>query len=240
MKKLLLALLCFYGFCGFSQTATISTTSSTPTVSDAWTKTDRSNMFEDCMGYVTKYKGLTSDQKESVSLCYLDEITKKFSRNDFQSKIEIEIKRIKDATINQCAKNLGIELTTEVKQDPPQVVEKVIEKVIEPVKESIPVRIVPTKANLIGRWKTDKSDIIEFREDGGFSQIYANTSDANGDWFLDDKGVLTIHRIFTYKQLLTNKQKSFDTTEKCDFQYFSKDYLKYTTGALTIQANRIN
>ena len=98
MKKTILTLLvCSFSLGLFSQ-------------SDVWTKADRTNLYDDCMSYVTKYKNTTNDQRESISLCYIGEVTKKYTKVDFQAMIDIEIKRIKEAVINQCAKNLGIAL----------------------------------------------------------------------------------------------------------------------------------
>ncbi len=93
-----------------------------------WTKDDRNNLYSDCMSYATKYKSISSEQKESICLCYLEETTKKYIKSDFEAKIDIEIKRIKEAMLTQCAKNIGVELTLDSKQETVP-----SEKVIEPV-----------------------------------------------------------------------------------------------------------
>lgn len=241
MKKVLTLILVCFCITTFSQTATPTTTAS---LSEAWSKSDRSNLFEDCMSYITKYKNLTNDQKESISLCYLDEITKKYARTDFQAKIEIELKRIKEAIITQCAKNLGIELSTEVKIDAPIVVEKVVEKTPNTPVETKPItKIIPTKENLIGRWKTNQGHIVEFKEGGKYSETLTSGGIIPGDWFLDEKGTLTINTEYHYEQLLTKKPKVDRYSYQYSVDYFSKDFLKYTReGGLaeTIQANRIN
>ena len=126
-----------------------------------WAKDDRHNLFEDCMNYSTKYKNLSNDQKESLCLCYLEETTKKYAKSDFEAKIEIELKRIKEALLTQCAKNIGVELTmaskeTLVKDEPKEL----------PKTEQI--KGVITKAILTGKWKTDNMSTIEFREDGSY------------------------------------------------------------------------
>ena len=66
-----------------------------------WSKDDRNNLYEDCISYTTKYKTINNDQKESLCLCYLDETTKKYTKSDFEAKIEIEVKRIKEALLTQ-------------------------------------------------------------------------------------------------------------------------------------------
>ena len=105
MKKIIFTLLvCSFSLGLFSQ-------------SDVWTKADRTNLYDDCMSYVTKSKNTTNDQKESISLCYIGEVTKKYTKADFNAMIDIEIKRIKEAVINQCAKNLGIDLNVEPKKE---------------------------------------------------------------------------------------------------------------------------
>ncbi len=75
-----------------------------------WTKSDRNVLFEEYNSFLVSYKNLSQDQRESLSLCCLDETTKAYTKSEYNSKIEIELKRIKEATINQCAKNMGVEL----------------------------------------------------------------------------------------------------------------------------------
>ena len=70
------------------------------------------------MGYIGKYQNLSTEQKESISLCYLDEITKKYTKKDYQNKIDIEIKKIRETTLTLCSKNIGIELSETKKEEP--------------------------------------------------------------------------------------------------------------------------
>lgn len=230
MKKIILALLCFSTLTIFSQT--------TPSVPDVWSKSDRSNLFEDCMSYITKYKNLSNDQKESISLCYLDEVTKKYSRADFQEKIEIELRRIKDAIIMQCAKNLGLELATEAKIEPAVIMEKGLDKTIEPTKTT---STIITKEFLIGKWKLDNHTIIEFKSNATFIKtflvsfwtsgsrgyIYANST-STGDWFLDEKGILTIQETWTEDigKIRTNNVK-YIATGRFKIVSFMENYFRY-------------
>jgi len=75
-----------------------------------WTKSDRNNLYEDVLADLGKYKVLTNEQRESIGLCCLESITSKYSKETYLSKIEIEVKRIKSSTIDQCSKNIGVEL----------------------------------------------------------------------------------------------------------------------------------
>jgi hypothetical protein len=79
-----------------------------------WQKDDRNNVYNDCMSNTTKYKSANEEQRQSVCLCYMDEITNKFKKSEYNSKIDIEIKRIRESTISQCAKNTGVTLTEEL------------------------------------------------------------------------------------------------------------------------------
>ncbi|MDW8301757.1 MAG: hypothetical protein RML38_04790 [Bacteroidia bacterium] len=79
--------------------------------SQNWSKDDRNSIFNEFMNLLSEYNNISNDQKESISLCCLEEITKKYNKDDFKSKIDIEIKRIQQATITQCATNIGVDLS---------------------------------------------------------------------------------------------------------------------------------
>ena len=113
-----------------------------------WTKDDRNNLYSDCMSYATKYKSISGEQKESICLCYLEETTKKYIKTDFEAKIDIEIKRIKEAQLTQCSKNIGVDLLVESK------VEVLKDEPKELPRAEIPKGFI-TKAILVGKWKTD-------------------------------------------------------------------------------------
>jgi hypothetical protein len=205
-----------------------------------WTKDDRNNLYSDCMSYSTKYKNLSGEQKESICLCYLEETTKKYIKTDFESKIDIEIKRIKDAMLTQCAKNLGLELNTQAKEESKEII-KIEKEIITEKKEDISSqKNTPTVEVLIGRWKTDKGSTIEFKDGGKFSEINLKGKEYSGDWFLDGK-VLTISLQEGRTQIITKKETTKLTIQKYDFDFFSKDFIKYRKVGIaeTIQANRI-
>lgn len=155
-----------------------------------WTKDDRNNIYNDCMGYIGKYQNLTTEQKESISICYLDEITKKYSKKDYQNKIDIEVKKIRETTLTLCSKNLGIELSETKKEEP---------KKEEPKKETTSSN--PTKEMLTGHWKDENSEFWLF-ETGDYKMQYADGKTAKGTWKIDGD------------QLNLYKDKLFGTSEK--------------------------
>lgn len=93
----------------------------------SWTKDERNNMYENYLSIVnSKNKEITKDQKESLALCAMNSTCEKYTKIDFSSKIDVETKRIYDAQVELCAKNLGVSLTqseeskpviTEIKND---------------------------------------------------------------------------------------------------------------------------
>jgi hypothetical protein len=239
MKKILLAFLICTSSTGlFSQ-------------SDVWSKSDRNNLFDDCMSFVTKYKKTTNEQRESISLCYIGEVTKKYTKVEFQAMIDIEIKRIKESIINQCAKNLGVELSLVANE------ENVVEQKVADTPKIIS-KTFPTKSGLIGKWKSVDNAIIEFKEDGSYVKKYLThnmhkkrsgeyyfiqNDILTGDWFLDDKGILTIRENWSEDVgTLRTKIRNFTSTNVYQFLTYSEDYIKYestTPGSDPIQANKI-
>jgi hypothetical protein len=200
----------------------------------AWTKADRENLYEDCLSYITKYKSTTQDQRESISLCYLEKVTEKYGKNDFSSKIEIELKRIKESIITECSKNLGIALNIEVKEEP--VVKKEEPKKEEPVKE-----MICKKENLIGKWKADANYTLEFQKDGRFVLQYLEPTYSEvrynrivndvktGDFFVDEKGIVTLVYLWNeeiLKVFKDNKIQKYTATYAYKVLTFSKDYFK--------------
>jgi hypothetical protein len=120
-----------------------------------WTKADRNVLFDEYNSFLVQYKNLSQEQRESLSLCCLDETTKGFSKAEYNAKIDIEIKRSKEATIIQCAKNMGIELKK---------TETEIEKVVAPVE--------PTS------WtKEDKSKLAKLANEYLEDYEYISTTD---------------------------------------------------------------
>lgn len=222
--------------------------------SPIWTKDDRNNLYDDCVNYTTKYRNVSNEQKESLCLCYLEEITKKYAKGDFEAKIDIEVKRIKEAVLTQCAKNIGVELASASKQ------------IEQPEKNTEPIKPSSTSLRdlLIGKWKTDNSIVIEFKSDGTFiktfqfrfvTQNYGHIEDnkSKGDWFLDEAGTLTLNE--KWVEDIGNRRvklQGYVGTGTYKFISFGENFIKYKfiDGAYSenianedekeiIQANRI-
>lgn len=159
----------------------------------SWTKNDRSLIYEECMSILNAdYKTLTLDQKETISLCYLGEITTKYSKNDYQSKIDAELKRIRSSAIIQCGKNIGVDVSKPAVQ-------------IEEKKPETPKidYSKPSKENLIGQWKDEESEFWLF-ETGDFKMVRTDGSSSKGTWKIDGD-VLTLY----HDKLLGTSQKDF-------------------------------
>ncbi len=75
-----------------------------------WTKDDRTNLYSEYFAKLSKYSSLTYEQKESISLCCLENTTKSYTKKDFNSKIDIEISRIYESILSQCSNNIGVTL----------------------------------------------------------------------------------------------------------------------------------
>lgn len=177
MKKLLSLIVIF-----------ITTTSSLIS-QNKWTKDDRNSLYNDCLSNISKYTAVTTEQKESICICYIDEISKKYEKDDYQAKIEAELKRIREASITQCSKHTGIELA-EKKEAP---------KAEEPKKDNSETEA--TKENLIGHWKDENSEFWLF-ETGDYKMQYNDGKTAKGTWKVDNN------------QLDLYKDKLFGKSEK--------------------------
>lgn len=152
-----------------------------------WGKSDRDNVYNDCMSFLgSNYKHLSNDQKETISLCFLDQVTSKFTKETYQAKIEVELKRLRSATIGECAKTHGIELIMPVVSAEPQKAKS--DK--------------PNKDNLTGHWKEKHEDREFWLNDGGnFTMMYEGKR-SNGTWKIDDdKLTLYFDRMFGTKQM---------------------------------------
>ncbi len=146
--------------------------------STEWTKEDRSSIYDDYLNALVKYKNLTKDQKESISLCCLDEVTKKYTKKELQSKIDIELKRIQDAMINQCAKNIGVNFSeSSINEDVPT--------------KNQDVKGSYKKEDFDGSWTFESGVYTFYLIDDEFKYINpARTNEARGKWYLDGKSLI--------------------------------------------------
>lgn len=321
MKKITLLILLIISSYSFSQAE--------------WAKDDRSNLFSEFTSKLGAYKTLSSEQKETIALCGLEALTAKYTKKDFNSKIDIEIERIYESIISQCAKNIGVDISekpkekekepTTVKVETKEWDRESKEKLAKDfgrkideysflsesdhellslccinqtvnnmtkaaydamieiemkqflsstftkcaksnnisldkpvVKPQAEVNTV-SKKNIVGKWNTDKNFTITFNENGTYLKTYKERTYsirynpiegniANGEWFLDDKGVITLNESWTeteYK-LIGERQWKYTESAKYSFTSISEDYFKIelkegTTccSFSTIQANKV-
>lgn len=135
-----------------------------------WSKSDRNTIFEDCMSSILKHKNISKEQQESLSLCFLEEITKQYSKKEYQAKIEVEINRIQLATISLCAKNIGVNIDGNQKQ------EKEKSKINEGNF---------TRKDLIGEWRDENSKIF-INENATYLIKWDNGGSKAGKWWIND------------------------------------------------------
>ena len=170
---------------------------------DSWGKSDRDNVYNDCMSYLgSNYKHLKDEQKETISLCFLDKTTSQYTKTNYQTKIEIELKRLRSAAVEECAKTHGIELNAPV----------------EAAATTKPIIDGPTKENLVGHWK-EKNEEREFELSsmGTFTMMYEGKR-STGKWQLDGmKLTLFFDRLFGSKERVY------------DIEIFKEDNFGYTS-----------
>lgn len=173
--------------------------------SNIWTKDDRTSIYNDCMSYLIKYPNLTIQQRENVSYCYMDEITKQYSKLEYQNKIEYEIIRIRETTLTLCSKNQGLDFSEQKKAEPK----------IEQPKDEGSKETDATKEKLIGHWQDENSEFWLF-ETGDYKMQYSNGKSAKGTWKIDSN------------QLSLYKEKMLSTNEKTfKILIFTKDKFVY-------------
>lgn len=170
--------------------------------SAAWTRSDKELVYNDCLAYLSStYKQLTDQAKENIAICYVQEFTKKNTKEDYQSMIEPVLKRLRSATITECSKNLGIDLAAAPAP-------------VQEAKDSD----VPTKENLVGHWK-EKSEDREFdlSSMGTFTMMNEGKR-MTGKWQVDGMK-LTLF----YDRFLGAKERVYD------IQIYKKDNFLYTS-----------
>ncbi len=196
----------------------INNTEKSPTnVTSEWTKEDKIKLAKEVETYVSKYD-VSEEQKEVLSLCYIQETIETISKQAYNEMITIELKQHRDKVITQCARQNKIELSNIAKPK---------------------LNSVVTKEFLISSWKTDKDFSIVFNESGTFVKTFKETfttatyntienNVVNGEWFLDEKGILTLKEnwIELELKLFTTKRWASSETSKFNFVSFSQDFIK--------------
>lgn len=134
-----------------------------------WTKQERNNIYENCMNELRNYKEMSQEINESLCLCYLNEITGKYRKRDFDTKIDVELKRIRQSNIIQCSKNLGIDL------------EDGSEEIIETQSADTDI----TKEAIEGKWTFEKGQFT-FYSDGEYKYQSNAGTKCRGKWNLNN------------------------------------------------------
>ncbi|MBL0309797.1 MAG: hypothetical protein IPP77_09035 [Bacteroidetes bacterium] len=135
-----------------------------------WQKSDRNGVYDEAMNLLSKYTHINQEQKQSVALCFLEEITKKYSKADYNAKIDAELKRIQSAALNVCSKNVGVELA--------------IPKIEE---THVPVKSEVNNQYLVGSWRTGLESFT-FAE-SGMCLVENGSKSCSGAWTLIGKTV---------------------------------------------------
>lgn len=146
-----------------------------------WTKSERNNLYEDCISSVSKNSEISKEQKESICLCYIDEISKKYPSEEYHAKIEVELKRIADVMLAQCSKNLGISLGKEVVEE---------QKV--------------SKEKIKGHWKDSECEFW-LNDDDTYTMKYSDGKSSKGTWNVSGNE-LNLYQ----KGFLNKKEKYFN------------------------------
>lgn len=134
---------------------------------DVWTKDAKTQLANECMSLLSaKYPNLPDDQKEGVAICYANAIQNAHpKRSEWINLMEIEVKKEKSNTLNQCVKSGGVEAAPKIEA---------------------PKAIAKLELNndyLIGVWKFADE---EYRFAKGNSILYKHgTTSCSGTWTLD-------------------------------------------------------
>lgn len=212
-----------------------------------WTKQDKEQLSKDISDYASKYPHLNENQREKLELCYINEMTSKFTKKKYTELISIELKQIKENIIIRCASNLNIDLTNK-----------------PVVSNSTPSY---SKEMLFGTWKFDNNATIVFNENSTFlktynEKIYSDRVGAyiqgestSGDWFIDSKGIITMNEKWVGIEVRTigkSRLYNYSASGKFKIEEYTKDFLKINLiegqqccnkygeiGRSTFQANRV-
>lgn len=184
-----------------------------------WAKADRAVLYENCMES-DRIIGLSNEnQQESICLCFLDELTKKYSKKEYSMKIEIETERIQLAIQTQCATNMGLELNkTLAKTGQKEVI--ISNKTTSTPKQKEDFK--PSQLNLLGHWRDENSDFW-IKESGDYIIVFDMGLIEEGKWYL------------TGNRFLTNGEYKILSQESDVFVYQSIE-----GGNQTFKAERIN
>jgi len=189
-------------------------------INSEWNKDDKEKIAKEFKGNLSKYESLSDEQIQTMTLCYINETTSKYTKERYIEMIDLELKHYQQLTINSCSRSNKIDLN--------QVVAKT------PDKPSL------SKEALFGTWKTDQGTTITFNANGTFLKTYSNNivtqnfyrivdQTSSGDWFMDANGILTLIENWQESELrLIGKTRIYTGKEtgKYKFDTITKDFFK--------------
>lgn len=139
---------------------------------DVWTKDAKTQLANEAIASLTAtYPDLTDDQKETVAICYANSITTAHpKRSEWINMMEIEIKKEKQNTLNQCVKSSGVKAPAPV------------------TKKEEPKVPVLSKESLVGGWKSGDEEYT-LAESGVSLYQKGNHKKCEGTWTLEGKTI---------------------------------------------------
>ena len=179
-----------------------------------WSKTDRNDIYEEFLNAI-KNKNITTEQKESLALCFLDQVTKKYTKAEYQAKLDIEVKKIRETATADCSKNLGLDLSDKPKPET-QESAKTTKKVNEGNF---------TREDLVGSWRNENAKLF-FNQDNTFVAKGDNGDSFGSTWYINKEKNIVIENYGTlyvksfdgntlkYKQTLKTKVLGVTTKKK--------------------------
>ena len=183
-----------------------TTTTTTKTDSITWTKDGKTVLYNSALAGYTKYE-MTQQQRENLSLCYADKISKTYSKAQLDAMLDAEVKKIKNDAFKKCAEENSITL-----------------KLLE-------TKISPDKKSLQGCWQSYDFTYC-FYSTGDLDKVKDKglVKTSSGKWFLEgDKLIIVLKDVKQEYKIIFfdgNTMKITDdvTSTEYDMTKFSKGF----------------
>lgn len=75
-----------------------------------WSKSQREALFSDFIALLNKSNSINQELKENIAICCIEEVSKNYSPAVYNSKLDVELNRIKSTTLNGCIQKFGVTL----------------------------------------------------------------------------------------------------------------------------------
>ena len=220
---------------------------------NSWSVVEKNSVFTNCLFFAEKYysERFNIDDFPEICACVLKNTIQTFKEEDYKSQIVIEVNKFQDNMFRACSNTpFGIKSTKEIKKTEP----------IIDIGRLTNSSIIKYRKDLYGTWVSDLGSTIIFNENGNYSETkpasLANPKETlkNGNWFIDEDGILTLNfnTIVKSEKLLKNfwyvitfnPEKRFEEKQIHKKHYFlsaTSNFIKYkeSDGNIIIQANRI-